>query len=163
MMRGAGVSGGFSRSRGGRRGNSPLPVRGLVDGACCASKNAAGSDPIGGVGSGGVVELCLTFPLFHHSTLPLFHSSTHIATGGTPPLLGHPLRGRPAAGGYFVPVAHRMPEGALMSVFEKPPKPAPNVEKGADDVVFRSSEGAFSVHQMESQTPIRFTCGSASD
>ena len=34
-------------------------------------RNAAGSDPIGGVGSGGVVELCLTFPLFHHSTLPL--------------------------------------------------------------------------------------------
>ena len=34
-------------------------------------KNAAGSDPIGVVGSGGVVELCLTFPLFHHSTLPL--------------------------------------------------------------------------------------------
>ena len=33
------VSGGFSRSRGGRSGNSPLPVRGLVDGACCVSKD----------------------------------------------------------------------------------------------------------------------------
>ena len=51
----------------------PLPLR------CCYGGhsrgkfplNAAGSDPIGGVGSGGVVELCLTFPLFHHSTLPL--------------------------------------------------------------------------------------------
>ena len=31
MMYGAGVSGGFSRSRGGRSGNSPLPVRGLVE------------------------------------------------------------------------------------------------------------------------------------
>ena len=39
MMRGAGVSGGFRRSRGGRSGNSPLPVRGLVDGACCVSKD----------------------------------------------------------------------------------------------------------------------------
>lgn len=39
-------------------------------------ENAAGSDPIGGLGSGGVVELCLTFPLFH--------SSTHIATGKMP-------------------------------------------------------------------------------
>ena len=37
------------------------------------------------------------------------------------------------------------------------------VEKGADDVAFRSSEGAFSVHRMQSQTPIRFTRGSASD
>ena len=109
--------------------------------------NAAGSDPIGVVGSGGVVELCLTFPLFHHSTLPLFHSSTHIATGKMP----------------VVPVAHRMPKGALVLRFEKPPKPAPNVEKGADDVVFRSSDGAFSVHWMQSQTPIRFTRGSASD
>ena len=59
--------------------------------------------------------------------------------------------------------AHRMPKGALMSGFEKPPKPAPNVEKGADDVAFRSSDGAFSVHWMQSQTPIRFTRGSASD
>ena len=57
----------------------------------------------------------------------------------------------------------RMPKRALMSGFEKPPKPAPNVEKGADDVAFRSSDGAFSVHRMQSQTPIRFTCGSASD
>ena len=38
-IRGAGVSGGFSRSRGGRSGNSPLPVRGLVDGAYCVSKD----------------------------------------------------------------------------------------------------------------------------
>ena len=38
-MYGAGESGGFSRSRGGLRGNSPLPVRGLVDGACCVSKD----------------------------------------------------------------------------------------------------------------------------
>ena len=51
--------------------------------------NAAGSDPIGGVGSGGVVELCLTFPLFHHPTLPLFHSSTHIATGKMPVFQSH--------------------------------------------------------------------------
>ena len=72
--------------------------------------------PIGGVGSGGVVELCLTFPLFHHSTLPPFHFSTRNATGGTP----------------VVPVAHRMPKGALMSGFEKPPPTAPNVEKGAN-------------------------------
>ena len=61
-----------------------------------ATENAAGS--IGGVGSGGVVELCLTFPLFH--------SSTHIATGKMP----------------VVPVAHRMPKGAPMSGFEKPPR-----------------------------------------
>ena len=76
--------------------------------------NAAGSDPIGGVWSGGVVELCLTFPPFHYSTLPLFHSSTHIATGKMP----------------VVPVAHRMPIGDLMSGFEKPP-PAPTPGKGA--------------------------------
>ena len=57
----------------------------------------------------------------------------------------------------------RMPKGALMSGFEKPPPTAPNVEKGADDVVFRSSDGAFSVHWMQSQTTIRLTRGSASD
>lgn len=39
MMRGERVSCGFRRSRGGRSGNSPLPVRGLVDGACCVSKD----------------------------------------------------------------------------------------------------------------------------
>ena len=65
------------------------------------SGNAIGSDPIGGVGSGGVAEVCEGNPFF--------------ATGGTP----------------VVPVAHRMPIGAPMSGFEKPPKPAPNVEKGA--------------------------------
>jgi hypothetical protein len=81
------------------------------------------------------------------STFPPFHSSTHIATGKMP----------------VVPVAHRMPIGAPMSGFEKPPKPAPNVEKGADDVAFRSSDGAFSVHWMQSQTTIRLTRGSASD
>ena len=53
--------------------------------------NAIGSDPIGGVESGGVGEICKGHPFF--------------ATGETPPLLGHPLRGRPAAGGYFVPVS----------------------------------------------------------
>ena len=81
------------------------------------------------------------------STFPPFHSSTHIATGGTP----------------VVPVVHRMPEGSMMSGFEKPPKPTPTTGKGADYVVFRSSDGAFSVHWMQSQTPIRFTRGSASD
>ena len=50
------------------------------------------------------------------STFPPFHSSTHIATGKMP----------------VVPVAHRMPIGAPMSGFEKPPKSAPNVEKGAE-------------------------------
>ena len=82
-------------------------------------KNAAGSDPIGGVGSGGVVELCLTFPLFHHSTLPLFHSSTHIATGETP----------------VVPVAHRMPKGA--------PKPASTAGKGSGRVDLGGRKRAF--------------------
>ena len=56
-----------------------------------------------------------------------------------------------------------MPKGALMSGFEKPPKPAPTTGKGADDVAFQSSDGAFSVHRMESQIPIRFTRESASD
>ena len=46
--------------------------------------------------------------------------------------------------------------------FYSPPF-APTAGKGADDVVFWPSEGAFSVHRMESQTPIRFTRGSASD
>ncbi len=51
-------------------------------------RNSAGA--IGGVGSGGVVEMCLTFPLFHHSTLPPFHFPTRNATGGTPvvPVVG---------------------------------------------------------------------------
>ena len=48
--------------------------------------------PIGGVESGGVSEICEGHPFF--------------ATGGTP----------------VVPVAHRMPIGALMSGFEKPPR-----------------------------------------
>ena len=57
--------------------------------------------------------------------------------------------------------SRRVPEGSLMSGFEKPP--APNVEKGTDDVVFRSSDGAFSVHWMQSQTPIRLTRALQSD
>ena len=36
-----------------------------------------------------------------------------------------------------------MPEVSLTSGFEKPPSPVPTAEKGADDVVFRSSEGFF--------------------
>ena len=81
-----------------------------------------------------------TFPPFHHSTFPL--------STGVPPV---------------VPVVHRMPEGSMMLGLEKPLPSAPTTGKGADYVVFRSSDGAFSVHWMQSQTPIRFTRGSASD
>ena len=70
----------------------------------CKMRNAAGSDPIGGVGSGGVAEVCEGNPFF--------------ATGGTP----------------VVPVAHRMPIGAPMSGFEKPPPSAPTAGKGAGRV-----------------------------
>ena len=48
----------------------------------------------GGVGSGGVVELCLTFPLFHHSsTFPLFHSHRNGRDARCPSRTPHADRG----------------------------------------------------------------------
>ena len=70
----------------------------------CKMRNAAGSDPIGGVGSGGVAEVCEGNPFF--------------ATGETP----------------VVPVVHRMSKGPLMSGFEKSPPLAPNAGKRAGRV-----------------------------
>ena len=61
----------------------------------------------------------------NHSTFPPFHFSTRNATGGTP----------------VGPVAHRMPIGAPMSGFEKPPRRPPG--RGRTMWLFGPQKGLF--------------------